>query len=295
MPCVPSIARKDPTLNKPNDLTPPSRVRDEQEEHDLQLDGDNLPSRAAAVHEKIREEGEKELNRTVSALAWSAVAAGLSMSFSMLAKGLLRAHLPDTDVGFLVESFGYTIGFLVVIMARQQLFTENTVTAVLPAMSQPRLSKFLCLLRLWGVVLLGNLVGVAISAWAILALPIFSAETHQAFLTLGEHILENTPMQMFAKGIVAGWMIATMVWLLPSAGSAKIWVILIVTYLVAIGEFTHIIVGSTEVMYLVFSGHAGWSEYLFHFGLPTLLGNVFGGTFIFALISHAQIRSDGER
>ncbi|MEC8916138.1 MAG: formate/nitrite transporter family protein, partial [Pseudomonadota bacterium] len=91
-----------------------------------------------------------------------------------------------------------------------------------------------------------------------------------------------------------GWMIATMVWLLPSAGSAKIWVILIVTYLVAIGEFTHIIVGSTEVMYLVFSGHAAWTEYLFRFGLPTLLGNVVGGTFIFALISHAQIRSDSD-
>ncbi|WP_110655030.1 formate/nitrite transporter family protein [Salinicola halimionae] len=282
-------------MSKHHSLTPPSRVKEGEDEHDLQLNGEDLPSKAAAVHESIREEGEKELSRTVSALLWSAIAAGLSMSFSMLAKGLLRAHLPDNDIGFLVESLGYTVGFLVVIMARQQLFTENTVTAVLPVMSQPRLGKFVCLLRLWGVVLIGNLVGVAVSAWAILALPIFSMQTHEAFLALGEHILVNTPMQMFSKGIVAGWMIATMVWLLPSAGSAKIWVILIVTYLVAIGEFTHIIVGSTEVMYLVFSGHASWAEYLFRFGLPTLLGNVVGGTFIFALISHAQIRSDSDR
>ncbi|GHB29951.1 formate/nitrite transporter family protein [Salinicola rhizosphaerae] len=282
-------------MSKHDDLTPPSRVKGDGEEHDLHLNGDELPSRAAAVHETIREEGEKELGRTVSALLWSAIAAGLSMSFSMLAKGILRAHLPMTDGGFLIESIGYTVGFLVVIMARQQLFTENTVTAVLPVMSQPRLDRFLCLLRLWGVVLIGNLIGVFVSAWAIYALPIFSMDTHEAFLALGEHILENTPMQMFAKGIVAGWMIATMVWLLPSAGSAKIWVILIVTYLVAIGGFTHIIVGSTEVMYLVFAGHADWTEYLFHFGLPTLAGNVFGGTFIFALISHAQIRSDSDR
>ncbi|MGQ7242493.1 formate/nitrite transporter family protein [Salinicola sp. V024] len=281
-------------MSKHHSLTPPSRVREEEDEHDLQLNGEDLPSKAAAVHESIREEGEKELSRTVSALLWSAIAAGLSMSFSMLAKGLLHARLPDSDIGFLVESLGYTVGFLVVIMARQQLFTENTVTAVLPVMSQPRFGKFVCLLRLWGVVLIGNLVGVAVSAWAILALPIFSMQTHEAFLSLGEHILENTPMQMFSKGIVAGWMIATMVWLLPSAGSAKIWVILIVTYLVAIGGFTHIIVGSTEVMYLVFSGHASWADYLFRFGLPTLLGNLVGGTFIFALISHAQIRSDSD-
>jgi len=281
-------------LSKHHDLTPPSRVKEDDDEHDLQLNNEDLPSKAAAVHESIREEGEKELNRTVSALLWSAIAAGLSMSFSMLAKGLLRSRLPDSDIGFLVESLGYTVGFLVVIMARQQLFTENTVTAVLPVMSQPRIVKFLCLLRLWGVVLIGNLIGVAVSAWAILALPLFSMETHEAFLSLGERILQNTPMQMFSKGIVAGWMIATMVWLLPSAGSAKIWVILIVTYLIAIGEFTHIIVGSTEVLYLVFAGHASWSDYLFRFGLPTLLGNIVGGTFIFALISHAQVRSDSD-
>lgn len=264
--------------------TPPS--------HDMQLDEEHLPSGAAAVHETIRADGEKELTRTVSALMWSAIAAGLSMSFSMLATGLLQAHLPDNDIGFLISSFGYTIGFLVVILARQQLFTENTVTAVLPLMSEPRLFKLLRLLRLWTVVLVGNLVGVGISAYIILFMPLFDAETHKVFIGLGEHILTNDTRQMFAKGVVAGWMIATMVWLIPAAGQAKIWVILIVTYLIAIGGFTHIIVGSTEVLYLVFDGKASFADYLFKFALPVLAGNLIGGTFIFALISHAQIRSD---
>ncbi|GAB3344096.1 MULTISPECIES: formate/nitrite transporter family protein [Chromohalobacter] len=277
-------------MSQSSNLTPPSRV--EEDEHDLHLNGGPRPSRAAGVHESIREEGETELKRAVSALFWSALAAGLSMSFSMLAKGLLHARLPDSDIGYLVASLGYTIGFLVVILARQQLFTENTVTAVLPVMSTPRIMQFLKLLRLWGVVLIGNLVGVAVSAYAILYMPLFDAETHKAFLSLGHHIMENTGGQMFAKGIIAGWMIATMVWLLPAAGGAKIWVILIVTYLVALGGFTHIIVGSTEVMYLMFAGQASLGEYLFHFALPTLAGNVIGGTFIFALISHAQVRSD---
>lgn len=264
--------------------TPPS--------HDMQLDDEQLPSGAAAVHETIRADGEKELTRTVSALMWSAVAAGLSMSFSMLATGLLQSHLPENDVGFLISSFGYTIGFLVVILARQQLFTENTVTAVLPLMSEPRFFKLLRLLRLWAVVLVGNLAGVAISAYIILYMPLFDAETHKVFIGLGEHILTNDVGQMFAKGVVAGWMIATMVWLIPAAGQAKIWVILIVTYLIAIGGFTHVIVGSTEVLYLVFDGKASFGDYLFKFALPALAGNVIGGTFIFALISHAQIRSD---
>ncbi|WP_136067548.1 formate/nitrite transporter family protein [Modicisalibacter radicis] len=266
--------------------TPPS--------NDLQLDGDRLPSQAAAVHETIRADGERELTRTTSALFWSALAAGLSMSFSMLAKGLLDAHLPDSSVAFLVSSLGYTVGFLVVILARQQLFTENTVTAVLPLMSEPHLFKLLRLLRLWSVVLIGNLVGTAIAAYAIVAMPLFDGKTHEIFLGLGHHVLENDFGEMFAKGVIAGWMIATMVWLIPAAGQAKIWVILIVTYLVAIGGFTHIVAGSTEVIYLVFSGEAGFGEYLLGFVLPALTGNVVGGTFIFALISHAQIRSDSE-
>ena len=253
------------------------------------------PAEAAGVHKAIREGGEKELSRTASALFWSAVAAGFSISFSMVTMGLLRAHLPDTEVAFLVECFGYTVGFLVIGLAKQQLFTENTLTAVLPIMTSPNFTNLARMLRLWGVVYAGNLVGVAVFAYAFQTLPILNSTAHEAFVSLGEDVLINTKGEMFAKGIVAGWIIATMVWLMPAADQAKIWVIIIMTYLVALGEFTHIIVGSTEVLFLVFDGKATWSEYLFHFMFPVLAGNVIGGTFIFALISHAQIRSDKPR
>ena len=79
---------------------------------------------------------------------------------------------------------------------------------------------------------------------------------------------------------------------MPSADQAKAWVILIMTYVVAIGEFPHIIVGASEILYLVFAGEASWTEFALRFGLPTLAGNIIGGSFIFALISHAQIRND---
>ncbi|WP_227368761.1 formate/nitrite transporter family protein [Halomonas sp. M20] len=246
----------------------------------------------AAIHKTIRTQGEKELGRTVSALLWSAIAAGMSMSFSMLAIGLIKSHLPDNDIGVLISSLGYAVGFIVVILAHQQLFTENTVTAVLPLVTEPGLYKLFYLLRLWSVVLIGNLIGVAISAYLLLAMPLFDSQTQEVFIGLGEKILSNDTGQMFAKGAIAGWMIATMVWLIPAAGDAKVWVILIVTSLIGLGGFTHIIVGSTEVLYLVFDGKASMSDYVFKFALPTLLGNVVGGTFIFALISHAQVRSD---
>ena len=252
----------------------------------------NQPPRAAVLHETIRYQGDQELERTLAALWWSAVAAGLSMGLSLMAMGLFYARLPEGESAQVVASIGYSAGFLAVILARQQLFTENTLTAVLPVMTSPTLANFGRLLRLWGVVLLGNLAGTLLVAWVMLELPIFDSKTDMAFLEIGRKVMSNDISQMFAKGIVSGWMIATMVWMIPSMENAKIWIILLITYLMALGDFTHIVVGSVEVSYLVWAGEVSWQQFWLHFAAPTLAGNIVGGSFIFALISHAQIRSD---
>ncbi len=103
----------------------------------------------------IRVQGEHELQRTLAALWWSAVAAGLTIGLSLMGMGLFRAALPEQEWAIIVSSFGYPMGFLAVILARQQLFTENTLTAVLPVMTEPTLEKAWQLLRLWSVVLFG--------------------------------------------------------------------------------------------------------------------------------------------
>src|SRR5690348_2674423 len=108
------------------------------------------PPRAAVLHEVVGKIGEEELDRDVSSLAWSGAAAGLSMGFSMVASGALLAHLPDSPVGNFIADAGYSAGFVIVILARQQLFTENTLTVVLPLMSAPSLHTFAKVLRLWG-------------------------------------------------------------------------------------------------------------------------------------------------
>lgn len=250
------------------------------------------PPRVAVLHETIRLEGEEELSRGLLALSLSALAAGLSMGFSMLARGLLHRHLDGLPGAFLIESLGYPFGFLVVILARQQLFTENTMTAVLPLMTHPSLRKLGSLLRLWSVVFAGNLAGTALFAYGILHMQLFDGPTRTALLGIGTEVMGNTPLQMFTKGVVAGWLIATMVWLLPAAEHAKIAVIVLTTYLIALGGFTHIIVGSVETFYLVFAGGLSFSGFAREFALPTLAGNIVGGSCIFALISHAQVRGD---
>lgn len=258
----------------------------------IELDEDRLPSRAMAIHEHIRQDGEKELERDAMALLWSAIAAGLSMGASLLAKGIFHVQLDDVPGRFLLENLGYTFGFIIVIMARQQLFTENTLTAVLPIMHKPTPGNIGLLMRLWGIVLLGNVLGTGIAAWAFEYMPIFDEETRDAFVSIGMEVMKSSPSEMFANAIISGWLIATMVWMFPAAGAAKIVVIILMTWLIALGDTTHIVVGSVEILYLVFNGTLHWSDFFWPFALPTLAGNICGGTFIFALMSHAQIRND---
>ncbi|EDI0840919.1 hypothetical protein CC875_06610, partial [Salmonella enterica subsp. enterica serovar Enteritidis] len=231
---------------------------EKQSGKEIEVDEDRLPSRAMAIHEHIRQDGEKEMERDAMALLWSAIAAGLSMGASLLAKGIFHVQLEGVPGGFLLENLGYTFGFIIVIMARQQLFTENTVTAVLPVMQNPTLSNVGLLMRLWGVVLLGNLIGTGVAAWAFEYMPIFDEETRDAFVKIGMEVMKNSPTEMFANAIISGWIIATMVWMFPAAGGAKIVVIILMTWLIALGDTTHIVVGSVEILYLVFNGTLPW-------------------------------------
>jgi formate/nitrite transporter FocA (FNT family) len=253
---------------------------------------ENQPPRPAVLHETIRIQGDHELERSVAALWWSALAAGLTMGLSLMAMGLFKSRLPDIESSHVIASLGYSAGFLAVILARQQLFTENTLTAVLPVMSKPTVANLGRLFRLWGVVLFGNLCGTLLVAYVMLHLPIFDSKTDEAFLEIGRKVMENDVTHMFSKGIVSGWMIATMVWMIASMEAAKIWIIVLITYLMALGDFTHIVVGSAEASYLVFAGELSWSDFWLVFAAPTLGGNIIGGSFIFAILSHAQIRSE---
>ena len=244
---------------------------------------------ANVVYETIRREGEEELNRPAAALAWSALAAGLSMGFSFIAEGLLRAHLPDQPWRLLVASAGYCVGFLIVILGRQQLFTENTLTVVLPLLVRKDLSTLLRMLRLWGVVLSGNLVGTFLFALCLGRTGIFDAHTQQALTEIGAAHLGAGLGTVLMRAIFAGWLIALMVWLLPGAESARVSIIIIVTYLVGISGFNHIIAGSTTMFFLVVTRSISWGTYVTQFFLPTLLGNVIGGLSLVAALGHAQV------
>jgi len=244
---------------------------------------------ANVVYEAIRREGEDELHRPAAALAWSAFAAGLSMGFSFIAEALLRAHLPDQPWRPLLASAGYSVGFLIVILGRQQLFTENTLTVVLPLLVHKNLSTLLRMLRLWGVVLAANLLGTFLFALCIGNIHLFNRPIQQSLAEIAAAHLGAGFGIVLVRAIFAGWLLALMVWLLPGAESARVSIIMMVTYLIGVSGFSHIIAGSTTMFFLIVTHSISWGTYVTQFFLPTLLGNVIGGTSLVAALGHAQV------
>jgi formate-nitrite transporter family protein len=80
-----------------------------------------------------------------------------------------------------------------------------------------------------------------------------------------------------------------MVWLLPGAESARVSIIIILTYVVGLGAFNHIVAGSTTVFFMVLAHSLPWWTYVSQFFVPTLLGNIAGGVALVAALGHAQV------
>src|SRR3954453_6080171 len=154
-----------------------STGRDDSDEKEARAADEHVPE-GEVIYRAIKQDGDHALSETSGVLAWSGLAAGFSMGFSLAAEGVLKAHLPDTVWTPLVSKFGYALGFLMVILGRQQLFTEQTLTAMLPLFSARRAPGIGAqVARLWTIVLVANLVGAAVFAAAAAWTPAFSPET----------------------------------------------------------------------------------------------------------------------
>src|SRR5512142_3249438 len=145
------------------------------------------------VHEAIRREGEAELTRSSHALFWSGIAAGLSMGFSLVGEAVLEAALPQAAWRPLVAKLGYSLGFVFVVLGRQQLFTETTLTAVLPLLVAPSRQRLLQAARVWGVVLAANVLGALLFALALEPAGLFTPDQRSAMAEIGARALAPGP------------------------------------------------------------------------------------------------------
>ncbi|MEI8275111.1 MAG: formate/nitrite transporter family protein [Hyphomicrobiales bacterium] len=248
--------------------------------------------RTPVIYEVVRRLGDDEMARPITSLWWSGVAAGLSISFSLLAQAILQAHLPDTEWRPLVVGLGYCVGFLIVVLGNQQLFTESTITVVLPFLKDTSWRNFWRVCRLWTIVLAANMAGTFVAALFCTFTPVLKPEFLAGMVEVSRHLTEMSWPTMLLAGVSSGFIIAAMVWMIPTAETAKFAVIALMTYLIAIGGFTHIVTGSLEAYMLVFAGEWLWWQMIVQFMVPVLIGNIIGGTALFAVISYAQVMEE---
>jgi formate/nitrite transporter FocA (FNT family) len=248
--------------------------------------------RTPVIYEVVRRQGEEEMERPAVSLWWSGLAGGLSMSFSLLAQAILHGHLPDAGWRPLVASLGYCVGFLMTVLGRQQLFTESTITVVLPVLGELSWGNLWRMGRLWAIVLVANLLGTLFAALFCSYAPVLPDTLVSGMIAVSKPLLELSWAAMFFRAISAGFLIAAMVWMIPTAENQQFTVITLMTWLIAVGGFTHVVAGSMEAYMLVLAGEWEWWRMLADFLAPVLLGNVVGGTALFAVISYAQVMQE---
>jgi formate/nitrite transporter FocA (FNT family) len=154
----------------------------------------------------------------------------------------------------MLESLGYSVGFVIVILGRLQLFTENTITVVLPVLKDCSRLNMQRTARLWGIVFIANMMGSLVFALVATLRRILPPEQLEAALTVSHHLLEYSALRTLLYGIPAGFGVASIVWLMPSAKGSEFWIIVMTTYMIALGGLTHVVAGSTAWFLLALAG-----------------------------------------
>lgn len=246
---------------------------------------------APTVYEVIARDGIEEMERPLTSLWWSGVAAGFGISLSLYVMAALRVSLGDTAGAGTLEKFGYCFGFAIVILGRLQLFTENTITPVLPVLRNRTAQAFKCVGRLWLVVFLANLVGTFCSAALPIVFPIASDEQMTAILEISKHFADRDVVTIFFTAIPAGFLVASLVWMLPSSKGFELWTIILITFAIAVAETSHVIVGSTELFTVLLAGDLSLPDMVLKL-LSAGAGNIVGGTGLFAILAYAQVSEE---
>ncbi len=253
---------------------------------------------AEEIYQQVANSARQELGRSSISLAISGFAGGTFMGLSALGTAIALAMLtppgthPSGTVEFIAKMF-YPIGFIVVIIGRSQLFTENTLYPVALVLSEKK--HFWNTMRLWGSVLPSNVVGAFAFACLVSMTHALKPEFVQSLASLGLEAAHNPPATIFWSGVMGGWIIALTAWLVSGSHSitGSVMIIWILTFVVGLGSFAHCIATSGEVLVAVLIHQAAWTAYPAWF-FPAVAGNICGGVGMVTLLEYGQVIYGGD-
>jgi formate-nitrite transporter family protein len=250
---------------------------------------DSTRRSAHEIFEQVTKSAREELSRPVPALLFSGFAGGIGMGLTGLAVALALAYLGSSPVAQFISFCFYPIGFIVVIIGRAQLFTENTLFPVVLILDERK--HVLATLRLWGAVFVSNVAGATFFGWLLMKTGALAPNFADALAGLGTEAAAGHFTVLFAKAVIGGWIIALVAWMVTASHwtIGQVVITWMLTFIVGAGHFSHCIASSAEVIAAVMSGHLTFANY-FGWLLPVTLGNIVGGVFIVSVLNYGQVR-----
>lgn len=268
---------------------------EEAEKVDKELDSqDSKDKTMTKTHGEILKEqiieGCETYDRSKSSILLSSFTAGLEIGFSFLMLCSLFSFLEGKvaeETIFKLIALVYPIGFILVVLGKSILFTEQTSLLALPVLNNRR--SVWSLFQIWGVVIFGNLAGGMLIAltvsWLGSGLNLFEANV---IAKIGEHFVDYDILTIFLSAIMAGWLMGLLSWLVTSSKetTAEILIIYVITAVMGFTGLHHSIIGHIEI----FAGMLVSDKITFLVYLKTLVtalaGNAVGATVFVALLKY---------
>ncbi len=245
---------------------------------------------ASEIFEAAVENARSEVKRAPRTLAFSGLAGGLTMGLTGLGVASVRAILGPGHWQDLASYLIYPVGFIAVIIGRAQLFTENTLYPVILLLDERK--YFLETFRLWAVVFIANVMGALLFAVLAVRSEALKPEIAGQLISLGTEAVHASGGQIFWSGIIGGWLIALVAWVVTASHwtIGQLVMVWLLTFIVGVGRFAHCIASSGEILSAVVSGNLPAITYL-HWLLLATLGNIVGGVVIVSLLNYGQVRA----
>jgi formate/nitrite transporter FocA (FNT family) len=255
----------------------------------------SLPTKrltAPQIFDAAKENARGEVRRSWRTLAFSGLAGGLVMGLTGLSVAAVRAVLGPGSWQDFVSLLFYPTGFIAVIIGRAQLFTENTLYPVLLILDERKKMHYAVeTLRLWAVVFTANVLGALLFATLAIRTSALNGNLSAQLIALGQQAVTGTAAHFFWSGVIGGWLIAGVAWVVTASHwtigqLAMIWLL---TFVVGIGHFSHCIASSGEILSPVVAGLLSPATYL-HWLLFATLGNIVGGVIMVSVLNYGQVR-----
>lgn len=238
------------------------------------------------IKHRLLASASEEINSHTKELLISGITAGIAITLTLIGYAVGTNQFPDN---VFLGALLYPLGFIYIIIGRFQLFTENTLPPV--ALILTRLASIPLLLRVWGLVLAGNLIGAIAGGYVLANTSVLSPGAMEATTSFVVHGLEVGWWGVFFKAMFAGWLVAGVVWLNIAARDtiSRVLIVYLVFFMIAVSSLFHVVTAAAEVTFYIFYTESPNILYLFiNYWLPVLLGNTVGGVLLFANMAYFQ-------